>query len=1653
MKKILAWLLLLTLVVGLFAGCKQTGTETPTTAPQEEVTGSAQDAIDYLKAYYTDNGAQTPIDYTRFGIVRIGGVPYDVVWTTDAPEDLIKIVKNEDGTYTIDINEDAAEDTEYTLTATVTDAQGNTATHSWNYILPKAQDMVAIVEAAYALENGESLPYESRLRGKVISIDSIYTEDYQNITVTIEIAGAEDKPIKCYRMKGTTETLALLPDVKVGNIITVTGTLKNYQGTIEFDSGCLMIAWEKGDAVEAPTDPGEILKAAYALQQDQVLPYVATLTGTVTEIDTPYDPAYGNISVEIVVDGYPQYPILCYRLKGLGVDQIAVNDLITVSGIIKNYKGTIEYDSGCQMTNRVSGGGVAQGPSSDPNKIIPDALKLNPGEKLPYRATLTGEIISVDNAYDAAYGNVTVTIKVNGYKFQCYRMVGDGVDQIRETDTITVSGIIENYNGKLEFGAKCNLDSWTKGPRNVNYGPITEGVAYKLYIDQKSIDKTVYFDGSVSGTRLGTTTTGSKGVDVYGEIVSGKGVLLYYMNGETKTYLGIEEYTNDSGKQRGRAVVTTEPIYHWVYNADVGVYVVNLPTAGKYFLGTYSTYDNISASWIGYVDGSMTSTSAQYITNFIRTENLPADEPGATGTSTIVTAPEVGVAYKLGHDQLAKQEIYYFNGKMSGYYGGTDTDATKGIDVYLENAEGGYKVYFTDGNGVKQYLLIAVGDDGTHINFKFSNSSASVFVFDTEHNSLYTTLDDGSVHYMGTNGTYVTVNTIRESNKDKEGYYLTHLYITTGSGGPSAGATDTPDTPDTPDVPGATATVVDTPVVDTAYKFGLDKGDGKVLYFTGNTESSSVTYRLETSEDATKAVDVYLETAEGGYYLYFMKDGVKTYIRMYHRTDGDPGYGKGSLEFVAAAPSEVMTYDETAKTLFYDYDGNNAYYMGTYGTYVTMSVSNTSYITGDDAGNVDVSQFPARFYTVEISEPETSEPGTTEPSGTVATVVDTPVVDTAYKFGLNKGDGKVLYFTGNTESSSVTYRLETSEDATKAVDVYLETAEGGYYLYFMKDGVKTYINVFHRTDGDPGYGKGSLELVTATPSNVYTYDETAKTLVYDYDGNNAYYMGTYGTYVTMSVSNTSYITGDDAGNVDVSQFPARFYTVEAGEPGTTEPGTTEPGTTEPGTTEPAGEFGVGSKIVIVNSHNGKYLAVSDNANAPVEVTVSGGTVNGVTEAITWEVCAGSASGKYTLKNTSTNTYISWESGSSYTLGASGTDLTITLGEGSSKVNVASDRGLVLRLYNGAYRFRMYQDNDTNKSDADYSFVQTIYVIGGSTGEPGTTEPGTTEPAPTEPAPTVPGEVPDGSVAIYIPKDGKVMTTTVKPYNGKDQLATAAATLSDGKVTTSAADVLLVTIVENADGTVSFKTADGKYLHSDGTHTNLSATANDNTEFVLEEVSGGYYVRLANFKYQGTKDQYLEYYKEIVTCYGMGSDAGMYTFAFYPVGEGGSTEPPVTEPDTTEPGTTEPSNPGTSDGLKVGDKIVIVNSHNGKYLAVSDDANAPLEVTVSGGTVNGVTAAITWEVCAGSASGKYILKNTSTNTYISWSSGSSYTLGTSGTDLTITLGEGSSKVNVASDRGLVLRLYKGEYRFRMYQDNDTNKSDADYSFVQTIYVVG
>ena len=198
-------------------------------------------------------------------------------------------------------------------------------------------DQSLVVDAAYALASGESLKETQVLVGVITAIPTAYSEQYGNITVDMIPVG-DTRTVQCYRLNGDgVESLA------IGDTIVVQGTIKNYKGTVEFDKNCVLLKDAKA------FNYLKTLKAAYALETGAALEGTRTLSGVITSIPTAYSEQYGNITVNIVVNGLEDMVVQCYRLTGDGVANLAVGDTITVAGTIKNYKGTVEFDKNCTI--------------------------------------------------------------------------------------------------------------------------------------------------------------------------------------------------------------------------------------------------------------------------------------------------------------------------------------------------------------------------------------------------------------------------------------------------------------------------------------------------------------------------------------------------------------------------------------------------------------------------------------------------------------------------------------------------------------------------------------------------------------------------------------------------------------------------------------------------------------------------------------------------------------------------------------------------------------------------------------------------------------------------------------------------------------------------------------------------------------------------------------------------------------------------------------------------------------------------------------------------------------------------------------------------------------------------------------------------------
>lgn len=477
MKKLLACALIFVMCLGSLAACgkEQTADPTPTTAPTaaptqapvEDTVSDLVNAKNYLFTMYKDQTEATPVDYTVVGVVNIGGTLFPIEWTVD--NDTVKIVPGDDKMVTIDIDDKNPEEVTYVLTATLKDDKGNTESCSFTHRVPAAiildegMSYADIVDAAYTLEDGLTMEGTFRLYGTITKVDTPWSADYKNITVTIAVAGKEDKPIMCYRLAGEGAE-----NLKVGDAITVEGTFKNYKGTIEYDQGCVLVGYGEHKDYTA------LLDVAYTLEDGLAMNEPCTMSGVITKIDTPYSADYKNITVIMVVNGVEDKPIMCYRLQGEGTENLAVGDYITVTGTIKNYKGTIEFDAKCNLDNVVKAASsatdepVAEEPVEvapviaaadlfDPAKVLDTATNM--ADDATFAAALQGTVAEINTEYSEQYGNITITINVAGTDktFYCYRLKGDGVATLAVGDSVSIVGTISKYKGAPQFGAGCLL--------------------------------------------------------------------------------------------------------------------------------------------------------------------------------------------------------------------------------------------------------------------------------------------------------------------------------------------------------------------------------------------------------------------------------------------------------------------------------------------------------------------------------------------------------------------------------------------------------------------------------------------------------------------------------------------------------------------------------------------------------------------------------------------------------------------------------------------------------------------------------------------------------------------------------------------------------------------------------------------------------------------------------------------------------------------------------------------------------------------------------------------------------------------------------------------------------------------------------------------
>ncbi len=541
MKKIISILLMLTLCLGLFAGCDNT-------TPGETVASDLANAKALLfKQYNTaskdeENKILADKDLTTVQIV--GGVSYSVEWKveiTAGPAEGVKIGTSETANMVkLDIMDQPEEELHYTLVGTIKDEAGNTETVTIKCYTPAVKKVEVKDETIIIVNDGKYVTGEDYLytsSSGSTKHELVMSED-KSAALKLTIRKNDDGTVTFV----TTDGKFLLADGTNAQIVDTEGehtkfvlesaengqyikcanaTYNDKAQYLEVYGGyltCYGMNAEKANLYtftfeSAGADQSAILDAAYALGAGESLtggPY--TLTGVISKIDTAWSDQYGNITVTIVCDGDKDHAVQCFRLKGDGAKDLAVGDTITVTGELMNYNGTVQYNAGCTVGKIVKADG---------------GETTNPTPTEPTPAPATGVVASPE-----------------------------------------------------------------------------AGKAYKFGMVQGNLENAVYYlTGTMNGFYMETTTDASAAVDVYLETTDG-GYHLYCMVGGAKKYINCVSAKGTDGNTHINGVFEDTASSVYKFNAESKT-VVTAIDGEDYWLGTrndktYTTMGPCAVKYAGF---------------------------------------------------------------------------------------------------------------------------------------------------------------------------------------------------------------------------------------------------------------------------------------------------------------------------------------------------------------------------------------------------------------------------------------------------------------------------------------------------------------------------------------------------------------------------------------------------------------------------------------------------------------------------------------------------------------------------------------------------------------------------------------------------------------------------------------------------------------------------------------------------------------------------------------------------------------------------------------------------------------------------------------------------------------------------------------------
>ena len=383
---------------------------------------------------------------------------------------------------------------------------------------------------------------EAVVIGVISSIKELSTS-YGNATYYIKDnldSEAELEVFRGYYIDG--EKFTADDQLAVGATVVVTGKLVNYNGTFEFNSGNSIVdyysetIWSVAETID---------------QMDEGFTGQAIVRGVISAIDD-LSTSYGNATYYIKdsLDGDVELEVYRgYYLDGekfTSEDQLAVGDIVIVSGNLTVYNGTKEFGQGNKILSYYNGAIITEGYGN-----LTDNIKdLAVGDVLSATAVVTAQctrgLILTDNAGSILYYNTAVDL--SNYPIGTVVEVSGNVSQYNKGFQLSDAASIEviesmvyNYPEPVEYTGEMVTEAST-GTENMLAQYVT-------------IEGVVTFSGNYTNIAIpGTNVVGSAYYitdALKSELVSGSNYKFYgYFTSFTASYFymvitGFEEIIPD----------------------------------------------------------------------------------------------------------------------------------------------------------------------------------------------------------------------------------------------------------------------------------------------------------------------------------------------------------------------------------------------------------------------------------------------------------------------------------------------------------------------------------------------------------------------------------------------------------------------------------------------------------------------------------------------------------------------------------------------------------------------------------------------------------------------------------------------------------------------------------------------------------------------------------------------------------------------------------------------------------------------------------------------------------------------------------------------------------------------------------------------------